>query len=507
MRGKFTQRFVNSAKDGTYTDGSGLYLIVRKSGRARSWSFRHRGKRISPPGGSAHNISVEQAQAFVRQCRDQLANGNDPFSRQANQASVRKLTFKECFTEFCAHKGKRDWGRQAKQLGRTIANNYVNASAHADLPVQDITDIPHMLSILEPTWNTKPVIAKRAGFTICAMFRWAKSTRRFLGENPAVITKDSALGLALGRQQRPGHRVPLNVDDVPKLIAFLRSPRYSRFLRHSSDVCTVSEAMEAIGTGREPILRAIRQGKIRGAYKPLWKEKEWLQSPYLIPVKELKKLFPTLRYPIPELAHIPVHAWVLQFLVFTLVRSDMGCSLHWDQINRKRGLIEYGHEHKTGRHSDQEYNIVITDGVTEILNAMEAHQRREKLDSEYVFVHGATRFGISTRFGERANPNTVNTYLKRALQWIPDITDRDATVHGFRTTFPEWACELNEYEYELVKAQLGHIIGQQTVDPIYFRKVSFLDRRKKMMTQWEKYCLSLSDKSQQTNVIPLITAN
>src|SRR6516164_7480230 len=37
MRGKFTQRFVNSAKDGTYTDGSGLYLIVRKSGRARSW--------------------------------------------------------------------------------------------------------------------------------------------------------------------------------------------------------------------------------------------------------------------------------------------------------------------------------------------------------------------------------------------------------------------------------------------------------------------------------------
>ena len=46
--------------------------------------------------------------------------------------------------------------------------------------------------------------------------------------------------------------------------------------------------MEATGAGREGINRAIRLGKLPGAYKP--PGQDWKQAPYLIPIAELKKL-------------------------------------------------------------------------------------------------------------------------------------------------------------------------------------------------------------------------
>jgi integrase len=216
-----------------------------------------------------------------------------------------------------------------------------------------------------------------------------------------------------------------------------------------------------------------------------------------------------LIHPIREFAELPLHAHILQFVIFTAVRSDMACHLHWDEVELKKGLIEYRHRHKTGHRSDRQYNVIITDGVAEILNAMRTLQQHEKLESEYVFVHGFTRFGINARLNRTPGPNTVNTYLKRALEWVGDIGNKNASVHGFRTTFPTWACDQHDYPYELVKATLGHAVGRQQVDAIYFRNVKYLDRRREMMAHWERHCLSLSGKPQQKEVVPRVrrTAN
>jgi integrase len=509
---RFSQSFVIKAKDGTYTDGSGLWLDVRNGGKAKSWIFRFSNRRISPPGGSAHKISVEHAQAFARQCRDQLARGEDPFSArvQAKQAeSEAKITFKYCVAEFYKHKCGCDWGVQAQKLGRTMMSNYLDPVPFADLPVRDITTA-HIETILKPIWLAKPVIAKRTAHFLSGMFRWLKAKRGdkgerwYVGENPAVVTRDSELRLVLGRQPRNGHREALPVEDVPKLVAFLRTPRYPRSLRHGPDVCTVREAMEATGAGREAINRAIRNGKLPGAYKP--PGQDWMQAPYLIPVAELQKLIPHTKS-IHEATTVPMHSHILQFIIFTAVRSAMACHLRWDQVDRKRGLIDYGHEHKTGRHSDRQYNVMITDGVAKILDAMWALRQRENLDSNYVFVQGRTPMGLSVRLNQPTTPNVVNTYLKRALEWI-GINEK-ATVHGFRTTFITWASRQNKYSYELRKTAIGQAIGRQQVDSAYFRDDDdYLDdKRREMMEHWERYCLSLVDKPQQKKVVPFRTAN
>jgi integrase len=121
----------------------------------------------------------------------------------------------------------------------------------------------------------------------------------------------------------------------------------------------------------------------------------------------------------------------------------------------------------------------------------------------YVFVHPHVEFGINTRLGQPVTSNTTNTYLQRSLEQIGNIANMNASVHGFRTTFPTWACDEHGYPYELVKATLGHAVGRLQVDASYFRNVKYLDRRREMMTHWERHCLSLVDKPQQKKVIPL----
>src|SRR5262249_50069597 len=153
-----------------------------------------------------------------------------------------------CVAEFCKHKTAHDWGPQAQALGRTMISNYLDPVPFAELPVREITTA-HIETILRPIWLAKPVIAKRTAYFLHGMFRWLKAKGWYVGDNPAVVTKDSALNLVLGRQPPHGHREALAVDDVPKLVAHLRIPRYARTLRHDSDVCTVSEAMEATGLG------------------------------------------------------------------------------------------------------------------------------------------------------------------------------------------------------------------------------------------------------------------
>ena len=222
---RFSQRFVISAKDGNYTDGSGLWLDVRNGGKAKSWSLRFGGQRVSPPGGSAQRISVEQAQAFVRQCRDQLARDEDPFAGrvQVKQAESETdiPTFIDCAKAYYAHKAAIDWGHSAQGVHRGIIKNFLESVPFKNLPVRDITGT-HIETILQPIWVPKPVIAKRTAQFLRGMFRWARAKktpsglRWYSGENPAVTTKDSDLAIVLGSQPRShGHHEELAVKMFP----------------------------------------------------------------------------------------------------------------------------------------------------------------------------------------------------------------------------------------------------------------------------------------------------
>src|SRR5215470_6787990 len=133
--GKFTKTFLANPLDGTYTDGSGLYLAVRNNGEAQSWSFRNRGKRKTI--GSARKITLEQAQARVHELKTKLKKlkegGDDPMAPVVKAAV---WTYQMEANNYRAHKAREEWGeRTANGVTKSYFKKYVTDTPYKDEPL------------------------------------------------------------------------------------------------------------------------------------------------------------------------------------------------------------------------------------------------------------------------------------------------------------------------------------------------------------------------------------
>jgi integrase len=62
----------------------------------------------------------------------------------------------------------------------------------------------------------------------------------------------------------------------------------------------------------------------------------------------------------------------------------------------------------------------------------------------------------------------------------------DVTVHGFRSTFRDWAAECTNFPSEVCEAALAHVI-QNKAEAAY-RRGDLFDKRRKLMEAWAVYC-------------------
>jgi len=64
----------------------------------------------------------------------------------------------------------------------------------------------------------------------------------------------------------------------------------------------------------------------------------------------------------------------------------------------------------------------------------------------------------------------------------------DLTVHGFRSTFRDWASETTNFPNEVIEMALAHVIEDKT--EAAYRRGDLFEKRKKLMNAWVKYCMS-----------------
>jgi integrase len=73
----------------------------------------------------------------------------------------------------------------------------------------------------------------------------------------------------------------------------------------------------------------------------------------------------------------------------------------------------------------------------------------------------------------------------------------DATVHGMRSTFRDWASERTPYPRDVAEMALAHAIGDK-VEAAY-RRGELMEKRRAMMEQWARFLLT----PQGANVLPM----
>lgn len=62
----------------------------------------------------------------------------------------------------------------------------------------------------------------------------------------------------------------------------------------------------------------------------------------------------------------------------------------------------------------------------------------------------------------------------------------DVTVHGFRSSFRDWAAECTGYPHEVCEMALAHSIGNK-VEAAY-RRGDLFEKRRRLMVDWAEFC-------------------
>jgi len=74
----------------------------------------------------------------------------------------------------------------------------------------------------------------------------------------------------------------------------------------------------------------------------------------------------------------------------------------------------------------------------------------------------------------------------------------DLTVHGFRSTFRDWAAERTKFPSEVVEMALAHAINDKT--EAAYRRGDLFEKRRLITHAWANYC---AEAELTDNVVPM----
>lgn len=162
-------------------------------------------------------------------------------------------------------------------------------------------------------------------------------------------------------------------------------------------------------------------------------------------------------------------ALALRFLLLTSARSGEVRGARWREIDFDAELwVVPASRYKTGK----EHRVPLTKAALEVLDAVAPLTNREP--DAVIFPNA--RGGELTSAG-------LTAVLRRMR-----IPQERASVHGFRSSFRDWAGNETEFPREIAEMSLGHKVGDE-VERAY-RREDALGRRRKVMDAWSKYASS-----------------
>src|SRR5262249_32544973 len=86
------------------------------------------------------------------------------------------------------------------------------------------------------------------------------------------------------------------------------------------------------------------------------------------------------------------------------------------------------------------------------------------------------------------------------LMLLRRIGRGDVTVHGFRSSFRDWAAERKNFPAEVVEMALAHTVSDKTVAA--YNRSDLFERRRRLMAAWATFCAAPERKA-QSNVASL----
>jgi integrase len=158
-----------------------------------------------------------------------------------------------------------------------------------------------------------------------------------------------------------------------------------------------------------------------------------------------------------------VASLAMEFTILTAARTGEVIGARWEEVDLGKGLWVIPAERMKAK---KEHMIPLSPRAVAILKALEATRR-----NEYVFPGNGADAPLSNM--------AMNATLKR-------MNRQDITVHGFRSTFRDWAGEQTDFPKELIEHALAHQLKDKA-EAAYHRS-TLPEKRRKLMEAWANHC-------------------
>lgn len=167
-------------------------------------------------------------------------------------------------------------------------------------------------------------------------------------------------------------------------------------------------------------------------------------------------------------------ARALEFTILTAARSGETYGAKWSEIDLDAATWTIPKERmKMGR----EHRVPLSKQAAALLKRL----REESEGKEFIFP------------GERKGRPLSNMAMAMLMKRLRV----SVTVHGFRSSFRDWAGDATSFPREIAEAALAHSVGN-AVEAAY-RRSDALERRRKLMQAWADYL----DTKKSGNVVAL----
>ncbi len=172
-----------------------------------------------------------------------------------------------------------------------------------------------------------------------------------------------------------------------------------------------------------------------------------------------------------------ISAKALEFTILTAARTGEAIGARWSEIDlASKTWMVPGERVKTGR----DHRVPLSERTIDILTDLP----REN-GNDHVFI------------GIRPGRGLSNMSM---LELLRGMTGNGASVHGFRSSFRDWAAEETNHPREVAEAALAHVVGDASERA--YRRGDALQKRRRLMTAWTRYCASKPAK-QADNVVAM----
>lgn len=151
----------------------------------------------------------------------------------------------------------------------------------------------------------------------------------------------------------------------------------------------------------------------------------------------------------------------LEFLILTASRTNEVIDATFDEFDLDKAVWVIPAARMKAK---REHRVPLSTRAIQIVRQMEAVRQ-----NDHVFP------------GQRGKGLSNMAFL----QLLKRMNRTDITVHGFRSTFRDWAGEQTSYPSEVVEMALAHTVGNQ-VQQAYFRTDLF-EKRAALMRDWAKF--------------------